>query len=219
MVTAPKDGYHRLTGALPMAGRMAVAALVIMSMAGCVTSPASRSTVRSGDARLVNGAQAEYVIGAGDVLEVLVWRNEALSRIVTVRPDGKISLPLINDVQAAGLTPMLLKELIAAELKKFKELPEVSVIVNETKSQVVYLMGQIIRPGPYPLGPNATALQVIAQAGGFTPFADRNNIVIIRRSKDTHKEQRIEVSYKSILAGRSAKGDVALQAGDTIIVP
>ena len=168
---------------------------------------------------LVNGIPEEYIIGAGDVLEILVWRNEALSRVVTVRPDGRISLPLVNDVQAAGLTPMQLKEQIAQQLKEFKELPEVSVIVVDAKSQVIYLMGQVAKPGPYPLGPNTTVLQVIAQAGGFAPFADRNNIIVVRQSTASVREQRIRVSYKSILAGRSSQGNVALQAGDTIIVP
>jgi polysaccharide export outer membrane protein len=166
-----------------------------------------------------NGVPHEYTIGSGDVLEILVWKNAELSRTVTVRPDGKISLPLINDVQAAGLTPMQLRDQVAQELKKFKEIPEVSVIVTDAKSRVAYLMGQVVRPGIYPLGPDATVIQMISQAGGFTPFADRNSIVVIRRGNSAAKEQRIEVSYKAILAGQSKKGDITLQAGDTIVVP
>jgi len=168
---------------------------------------------------LTDGAPREYVIGAGDVLEILVWKNADLSRTVTVRPDGKISLPLINDIQAAGLTPMELKEQIAKELRKFKEVPEVSVIVNEAKSRVVYITGQVARPGVYPLGPNATVIQAISLAGGFTPFADANNMVVLRRGEGSVKEQRIEVSYKAILKGQTKYGDIALQAGDTIVVP
>ncbi|MBI3622072.1 MAG: polysaccharide biosynthesis/export family protein [Nitrospirae bacterium] len=187
-----------------------------MTLAGAVAcSSAPQTTGRT----LTNGVPHEYVIGAGDVLEILVWKNETLSRTVTVRPDGKISLPLINDVQAAGLTPMELRETIVAELKKFKDVPEVSVIITDAKSRVAYLMGQVVRPGAYPLGPNATVIQMIAQAGGFTPFADRNGIIVIRRATKDAKEQRIQVSYRAILDGQNTKGDIALQAGDTIIVP
>jgi polysaccharide export outer membrane protein len=199
-----------ITWALGMA--ILTAGLQACTMASTAQRPSPAATV-------TNGVSADYIIGAGDVLEILVWRNEAISRVVTVRPDGKISLPLINDVLAAGLTPAQLREQIALELKKFKEIPEVSVIVTDTKSQVVYVIGQVIQPGPYPLGPNASVLQIVAQAGGFTPFADRNSMVVIRRGKENHKEQRIQVSYKSIIAGRKAKGDITLQAGDTIVVP
>jgi polysaccharide export outer membrane protein len=194
-----------LFGVLPLS-------MLLLAGCGLAGTPASRPT-------LTNGISHEYIIGAGDVLEILVWKNETLSRTVTVRPDGKISLPLINDVQAAGMTPMQLREQIVQEMKTFKELPEVSIIVIDAKSRVVYLMGQVARPGAYPLGPNATVLQVIAQAGGFTQFADSNNILVIRRGDGTSKEQRIQVSYRSILKGQSTKGDVALQAGDTVIVP
>ncbi len=191
--------------------------LLLLTLSGCIWKPAATKTP-------VNGlpVSVDYVIDVGDVLEILVWRNEALSRVVTVRPDGKISLPLLNDVQAAGLTPMELKERVAQQLKKFKELPEVSVIVNDAKSQVIYVMGQVAKPGSYPLGPmgpNATVLQAIAGAGGFTPFADRNNIAVIRKDKKAAKEQRLRVNYQAILSGRSTHGNVTLHAGDTIIVP
>jgi len=199
-------------------GRMiwAIGVLILSTLAGaaaCTLAP--KNTGRD----VTNNVPHEYIIGAGDVLEILVWKNDALSKVVTVRPDGKISLPLVNDVQAAGLTPMELRGAISTELKQYKELPEVSVIVKETLSQVVYLMGQVTKPGPYPLGPNSTVLQVIAQAGGFTEFADRNNIIVLRRNNGSTKEQRIQVNYKSILAGRTAEGDITLKAGDTIIVP
>jgi polysaccharide biosynthesis/export protein len=204
-----------------------VAGAALFVLAGCVIPPAGQQgsslphggTAEAAKAPHLNGLPHEYIIGPGDTIEVLVWRNEALSRSVIVRPDGKISLPLINDILAAGRTPMELKEEIARELKRYKEVPEVSVIVTETKSQVVYLLGQVVNPGPYPLSPKATVLQVIAQAGGFTPYADRNNIVVIRPANGKTQEQRITVSYRSILAGRSTKGNIALHAGDTIIVP
>lgn len=194
-----------------------LAALLLLVVGGCLWKPAATKTP-------VNGvpASTDYVIEIGDVLEILVWRNEALSRVVTVRPDGRISLPLLNDVQAAGLTPMALREQVAQQLKKFKELPEVSVIVTDAKSQVIYVMGQVAKPGSYPLGPmgpNATVLQAIAGAGGFTPFADRNNIVVLRKHGKEVKEQRLRVNYQAILSGRSTNGNIALHAGDTIIVP
>jgi polysaccharide export outer membrane protein len=226
MILLNADRSCLFATALRTAALAVVTATLVAGAVGCVLSPRSPGMAKSATStapqqapKLANGVPTEYAIGIGDVLEILVWRNEALSRTVIVRPDGKISLPLLNDIQAAGLTPMQLKEQIAIELKKFKELPEVSVIVTETRSQVVYLMGQVAKPGPYPVGPNATVLQVIAQAGGFSPFADRDNILVIRRDAANAKEQRIRVSYKSILAGRTSTGDIALRAGDTIIVP
>jgi polysaccharide export outer membrane protein len=190
--------------------------ILLLTLAGTVacTMPA-HNTRRS----LTNNMPHDYIIGAGDVLEILVWKNEDISKVVTVRPDGKISLPLINDVQAAGFTPMELRNHIADALKKYKDLPEVSVIVKEASSQVVYLMGEVVKPGTYPLGPNATVIQVIAQGGGFTPYADRNNITVLRHEMGSAKEQHIQVSYKSILSGRSDEGNITLRAGDTIIVP
>jgi len=191
--------------------------MLLLTLAGAVacTLPAQNNTKRT----MTNNVPHDYLIGAGDVLEILVWKNEDLSKVVTVRPDGKISLPLINDVQAAGFTPMELRNHIADALKKYKDIPEVSVIVKEASSQVVYLMGEVFKPGTYPLGPNATVIQVIAQGGGFTPYADRNNITVLRHDVGSAKEQRIQVSYKSILSGRSDEGNITLRAGDTIIVP
>ena len=140
------------------------ALLLLSTLAGAAAcTSAAQNTGRT----LTDGAPHEYIIGSGDVLEILVWKNADLSKTVTVRPDGKISLPLINDIQAAGSTPMELKEQIAQELRKFKEVPEVSVIVTDAKSRVVYVLGQVVRPGAYPLGPNATVIQVIALSGGF----------------------------------------------------
>jgi len=207
--------YHQTTQTRTGA-RWLIGPLLLLTLAGAAAcASATQNTARN----LTNGVPHEYIIGAGDALEILVWKNTDLSRTVTVRPDGKISLPLINDVQAAGLTPMALKDEIAQELKKFKEVPEVSVIVIDAKSRVVYIIGQVARPGAYPLGPNATVIQVISLAGGFTPFADSNNIVVLRRGDGPSKEQRIEVSYKAILKGQSKNGDIALQAGDTVVVP
>jgi len=192
------------------------ALLLLSTLAGAAAcTSAAQNTGRT----LTDGAPHEYIIGSGDVLEILVWKNADLSKTVTVRPDGKISLPLINDIQAAGSTPMELKEQIAQELRKFKEVPEVSVIVTDAKSRVVYVLGQVVRPGAYPLGPNATVIQVIALSGGFTQFADSNNIIVIRRGGGTATEKRIPVSYRAILKGQRTEGDIALQAGDTIIVP
>jgi polysaccharide export outer membrane protein len=205
---------HPAVTVRPRMGVMGVLILLTLTVTSACTL-----TPKNAGRNVINNVPHEYVIGAGDVLEILVWKNDALSKVVTVRPDGKISLPLVNDVQAAGLTPMELRGAISTELKKYKELPEVSVIVKETLSQVVYLMGQVTKPGPYPLGPNSTVIQVIAQAGGFTEFADRNNIIVLRRNPGSAKEQRIQVNYKSILAGRTVEGDITLKAGDTIIVP
>lgn len=159
----------------------------------------------------------QYVIGAEDVLYIHVWREEALSRTVPVRMDGNISLPIIQEVKAAGLTPLQLKESLTAKLKEFIESPNVSVTVTEANSYKVYVSGQVRTPGVYRLRSQTNILEIIPMAGGFTDWANQKKILIIR--KENGKEKRITVNYKKIMKGGDPGANIVLKAGDSIIVP
>ena len=159
-----------------------------------------------------------YTIGPEDVLEIAVWQNRDLSRTVTVRPDGMISLPLINDVQAAGLTPEGLKTEIARKLVDFvKGTPEVSVIVVEANSRKFYVQGEVRNPGIYALRSRTTVSQAITLAGGFTEFAKKNKMTVIRRYHGA--PEVIAVNYRRIVEAGSVEDDFSLMPGDTILVP
>jgi polysaccharide biosynthesis/export protein len=158
---------------------------------------------------------ASYVIGPEDVLYIHVWREEALTRTVPVRADGKISLPLIDEVQAAGLTPLQLKERLTQRLKEFVDGPNVSVVVQEINSFKVFVTGEVRSAGVYRLRSDTSILQIIPMAGGFTEWANQKKIVIIR--KEAGRENRILVNYKDIAEGRTP--NLILKRDDTIIVP
>ena len=157
------------------------------------------------------------MIGAQDVLDIDVWKEAELTRSVPVRPDGKISLPLLNDVQAAGLTPTQLSEEITTELKKFITDPQVTVIVTEINSQRVYILGEMTRPGAYPLLPGMTVLQALSSAGGFTPFANMKKIYVLRN--EGGKQEKFPFNYKDVVKGKNAEQNIVLKAGDQIVVP
>ena len=159
----------------------------------------------------------QYVIGPEDVLYIHVWREDALSRTVPVRMDGNISLPIIHEIKAAGLTPLQLKEALTKKLKEFIESPNVSVTVMEANSFKVFVSGQVRTPGVYRLRSETTILQIIPMAGGFTDWANQKKILIIR--KENGKEKRITVNYKKIMKGGDPGSNIILKAGDTIIVP
>jgi len=158
-----------------------------------------------------------YVIGAQDVLDISVWKEAELTRTVPVRPDGKISLPLLNDVQAAGLTPTQLAEKIKTDLTKFVTDPQVTVIVAQINSQRVYIMGEVGRAGAYPLLPDMTFLQALSSAGGFTQFAKLRKIYMFRT--ENGKQVKYPFDYKDVISGKNPEQNVVLKAGDTIVVP
>jgi polysaccharide export outer membrane protein len=158
-----------------------------------------------------------YIIGSEDVLYIHVWKEEHLSRTVPVRIDGKISLPLVDEIQAAGLTPLQLKELLMQRLKEFVDIPNISVMVMEANSFKVYISGQVKNPGVYRLRSETSLLQIIPMAGGFTDWANQKKILIIR--KENGKEKRMTVNYKKILKGDDKSSNIILKSGDTIIVP
>jgi polysaccharide export outer membrane protein len=159
----------------------------------------------------------KYVIGPEDVLYIQVWKEEPLSQTVMVRNDGKISLPLIDEIQAAGLTPLQLKEVLTQKFKQFVETPIITVIVREAKSFKVYIGGQIARPGVYTLVSEITILQLIPLAGGFTEWANQRKILLIR--KEGGKETRFTINYKKIISGEDLSNNLILKTGDTVIVP
>jgi len=158
-----------------------------------------------------------YMIGAQDVLDISVWKEPEVSRTVPVRPDGKISLPLLNDVQAAGLTPSQLAAQLTESLKKFVANPQVTVIVTTINSQRVYIMGEVIRAGAYPLLPGMTVLQALSSGGGFTQFANTKKIYLLRQ--ENGKQAKYPFNYKEVIGGKNAEQNLLLKAGDTIVVP
>ena len=158
-----------------------------------------------------------YTIGAQDVIDIAVWKEPELTRIVPVRPDGKISLPLLNDVQAAGLTPTQLAAQLTESLKKYITNPQVTVIVSQINSQRFYVTGEVNRAGAYPLLPNMTLLQGLTSAGGFTQFANQKKIFLLRT--ENGKQVKYPFNYKDVISGKSPDQNVVLKAGDTIVVP
>jgi polysaccharide export outer membrane protein len=158
-----------------------------------------------------------YVIGPEDVLYIHVWKEEAFSKTVPVRMDGKISLPLIDDVQAAGYTARQLKEVLTTKLKEFVENPNVSVTVVEANSYKVFISGQVRSPGVYRLRSETSLLQFIPMVGGFTDWANQKKILIIRN--EGGQEKRFTVNYKKIVSGKDPASNIILKSGDTIIVP
>jgi polysaccharide export outer membrane protein len=162
-------------------------------------------------------ADPDYVIGPQDVVDISVWKEPELSRSVPVRPDGRISLPLLNDIQAAGLTPGQLGAQIASGLTKYVTNPQVTVIISQINSQRIYILGEVARAGSYTLLPDMTVLQALSDAGGFTPFANSKKIYVLRQ--DNGKQQKFPFNYKDVISGKNPSQNIAVKAGDTIIVP
>lgn len=158
-----------------------------------------------------------YEIGAEDQLSISVWKEPEVTRVVPVRPDGKISLPLVNDIQAAGLTPMQLAMTITEKLKKFIADPQVTVIVTGINSRRYYIVGEMNRAGAFPLLPSMTVLQAISSAGGFTQFAKQKSIYVLRMVEG--KSVTFPFNYKEVITGKRPEQNIVLKRGDTIVVP
>ena len=208
-----------------MASLVLVSLLVLMSAVaqaegpGQVAAPAPAAPAQAPPAQGNGTGQPapDYQIGPEDLLDISVWNNPALSRTAPVRPDGKISLPLLNDVQAAGLTPMQLRDIIAKKLVEYMPNPEVSVIVREVNRFKVSVIGEVKKPGRFDFKSKATVLDAIALAGGFNDFAARSRIVILRQEGAGTK--RIPINYNKIISTASEQDDFYLQPGDVIVVP
>ena len=158
-----------------------------------------------------------YVIGPQDVLDVNVWKEPEMTRVVPVRPDGKITLPLINDVQAAGSTPQQLASAVTDKLRKFMTEPQVTVIVTQINSQRVFVIGEVLRPGAFSLVPGTTVLQALANAGGFTTFANVKKIHVMRLVNG--KQIELPFNYREVLKGDNSEQNIKLEPGDTVVVP
>lgn len=157
-----------------------------------------------------------YTIGIGDVLDIAVWKEPTVSGIVTVRPDGFITLPLVNDVQVMGLTTTRLREVLEERYKEFINTPAVTVRVQTVATTEVFVVGEATTPGAYPVVGNNTILQLLTRAGGLTPFADRDDIRIVRRTGEKVTEYLVD--YDALLEGDVIQ-DIVLKPGDRIIIP
>jgi polysaccharide export outer membrane protein len=202
-----------------------LALLVVLGLAqagdsqkGAGSKPASGPAGASQEQKdLAAKGESTYVIGPEDVLDIKVWKEADISRSVPVRPDGKISLPLLNDVQAAGLEPMQLQAVITAGLKKFISDPQVTVIVMQINSRRIYVLGEVARPGAFPMLPNMTVLQALSAAGGFSQFAKLSAIYVLR-TENGH-QVTLPFNYKEVVRGGRPEQNIALKPGDTVVVP
>jgi len=163
-------------------------------------------------------SDSQYVIGKEDVLAVQVWREPELSRLVAVRSDGKISLPLVGEVEAAGKTPMDLQKKLTELLDVYMKAPEVSITVQDARSQRFSIIGEVMRPGSYALVKPMTVLDALSLAGGFRDFAKSEKMFVLRTSSDGSR-QKIPVSYKKIISIKGTSQNVELQVRDTLVVP
>ncbi|SRR5579884_2793272 len=160
----------------------------------------------------------DYVIGSEDVLTINVWKEPDISRTVPVRPDGKITLPLLGDIQASGLTPRKLQDNISTGLRSYVSTPEVTVIVQEVKSLKFNIVGEIMKPGAYPLSEPMTVLDAIAVGGGLRDFAKASRIYVLRSANDG-ANSKLSFDYKQVIKGKNLAQNVQLRPGDTIVVP
>ncbi len=190
--------------------RLAVRALVLLAVIGCASpSPLPPEPVP--------GERQTYVIGVPDELRISVWRNAELSGTVPVRSDGKISVPLLDDVQAEGLTPEELKEVISERLAEYITAPDVTVTVMQMNSSTVAIMGAVGSSGLIPLQRQTRVLEAIASRGGFTPFAKKNRVMILRPSEEGTVEYRF--NYDAFVKGDAPGSNIVLEPGDTIVIP
>jgi len=190
------------------------------ALAGSTVSPNSAPALpESSQEKSSLTVTADYIIGPEDVLDITVWKNTDLSKTVQVRPDGRISLPLIGDVAAVGRTSDQLTQEISNRLKAYMENPTVSIMVKEVNSYTIYVLGEVAKPGKYPLKSKTTLLQAITLASGFTQVASRNKIVVFRFGKDGEPLTKIKASYDDIVMRDGISQNIELKPGDTIVVP
>ena len=185
------------------------------------TNPTAGTPPAASDAKAPRSADVNpgtYVIGPEDNLSINVWKEQELSKTVPVRPDGMISLPLIGEVKASGLTPLQLQDAITEPLKKYMSEPQVTVIVTEVRSKTFNIVGQVAKPGYYPLDRQLTVLDSVALAGGFRDFAKVKKIYVLRTDA-SGKQERLPFNYKEVIKGENMQQNVELQPHDTVVVP
>ena len=205
----------------------ALALLVVFSAGAFAQSdapaPAAGASNKQAGEKPAPGARGthsdnSYIIGADDVLAINVWKEPEVSRSVPVRSDGKISLPLVGELTAGGQTPLQLEQEIAKRLANFIAEPEVTVIVQDSKSQRINILGMVVRPGAYLLTGSATVLDAVAMAGGFKDFAKQKAIYVLRQNSDG-TQTRLAFNYKEVIKGHNPDQNVRLQPRDTVVVP
>jgi polysaccharide biosynthesis/export protein len=205
-------------------GRLALGAILAASLwSGALaaqTGPATKPATASQDSASAAKAHDDaYVIGNDDVLSINVWKEPDISQhSIPVRSDGRISMPLAGEVQAAGQTPLKLEKAIAAKLQSYISEPEVSVMVEKSNSQKFNILGQVVKPGSYAIADSPTVLDAIALAGGFRDFAKQKSIYILRQGPDG-KDERLPFNYKDVIKGKNLEQNVKIQPRDTIVVP
>jgi polysaccharide export outer membrane protein len=204
-----------------MKGKLAIIVLLALSVAGWAQNDAKSKAQASGggaaaDTNSHPATGPSYVIGPDDVLHISVWKEAELTNTLPVRPDGKISMPLLSDVQAAGLTPMQLADSLTEKLRKYLSDPRVTVVVTQINSQRIYVTGEVLHTGAMQLLPDMTVLQAVATAG-FTQFANTKGIYILRTSNG--KQQKFPFNYKQVVKGEDMNQNIVLKPGDTIVVP
>jgi polysaccharide biosynthesis/export protein len=204
--------HLRVIGILPVVA-LSLGVVPITAQQPARAPKDARSAARGTGVDLPQG----YVIGAADVLSVVFWRDKEMSGDVTVRPDGKISLPLLNEINAAGSTPEELRTRIIEAAGKFLEEPDVTVVVKEIRSRNVFITGNVAKGATYPLNSDMTVLQLIAVAGGLLEYADAKNIVVIRN--ENGRQQFHKFNYKDVVSQKSAAQNITLKPGDTVVVP
>jgi polysaccharide export outer membrane protein len=206
--------------------KAAVAALILISSIAWAQNAPAQSAVNPASDKAVSGkttneasdkqAGPEYVIGPQDVLHIAVWKEADLTATLPVRPDGKISLPLLNDVQASGLTPQQLADSVTEKLRKYIADPRVTVVVSEINSKRIYLVGEVLHSGATPMLPNMTVLQALSSAG-LNQFANTKGIYVLRT--ENGKQHKLPVDYRKLVKGERIEQNYLLQPGDTIVVP
>jgi len=196
---------------------LVVGAMLCAPFAVAQDAPAQKPDPSAKTVPPVAVVDADYKIGPQDVVRIDVWKEPDISRTIPVRPDGKISLPLLNDVQASGLTAMQLATSLREGLSKFLTSPQVTVTVTEINSRRVYITGEVTHAGALPILPNMTVLQALSSAGGFTQFAKLKNIYVLRT--EDGKQVRHPFNYKEVVKGNLTEQNIVLQPGDVIVVP
>ncbi|MGA7557494.1 MAG: polysaccharide biosynthesis/export family protein [Terriglobales bacterium] len=213
---------HRILSILTLLVLLSAGSFAQSDSASRTVPPAATTEKQAGEkpaeAPPAAHSDSSYVIGDNDVLAISVWKEPDISRTVPVRSDGKISLPLIGELQASGQTPRQLEEEITESLQNYISEPQVTVIVTESKSQRVNIMGMVAKPGAYVLTRPTTVLDAIATAGGFKDFAKKKSIYVLRQAPDG-TQQRIPFNYNEVIKGKNPGQNIPLQAGDTLVVP
>ena len=218
------DVMRLLTSGLAFLSLGAICGVAHSQTGGTATASASQTDAKT---RLMSTTAEnsqlivtpDYILGPEDILEIAVWKNNDLSKQVQVRPDGRISLPLVGDVSAVGKTPSQLTDEISSRLRAYMENPTVSILVKEVKSYQIYVLGEVNKPGKYPLTSKLTLLQAITVAGGFTQVAARNKIVVFRYGKDAEGLTKIKASYDDMVIRDGSNQNIELRPGDLIVVP